>query len=300
MQRMTQNGPCSSEPRSRTDVTSFIRDELWWADLARSARWCTKIWIENMIEAYWKILKILFLSNYYNSVHHCSYLYLSQLSHPLFDIRGLTKLTMETQRLTMWISWSIMDLKTRHPWRRITIITHVNISIQDGPTQWTHSTRSIPFFFSTVVGSGDGTPLEDADFSRDRVAQSASGVAVRGLCHLTAVGHRLRVSQSQSWTSRCTKNFDRLRQLQNQNCQNQKAKAWQGLARFVRMRFLDCFCCKLSFVFRTVSHVCFTWGSVFSNIICKLCSIGFNQASSIFLCIALLSCNYISMLLFGS
>ena len=156
------------------------------------------------------------------------------------------------------------------------------------------------FFFSTVVGSGDGTPLEDADFSRDRVAQSASGVAVRGLCHLTAVGHRLRVSQSQSWTSRCTKNFDRLRQLQNQNCQNQKAKAWQGLARFVRMRFLDCFCCKLSFLFRTVSHVCFTWGSVFSNIICKLCSIGFNQASSIVLCIALLSCNYISMLLFGS
>lgn len=31
---------------------------------------------------------------------------------------------------------------------------------------------------------GDGTPLEDADFSRDRVAQGASGVAVRGLCHL--------------------------------------------------------------------------------------------------------------------
>jgi hypothetical protein len=159
------------------------------------------------------------------------------------------------------------------------------------------------FFFSTVVGSGDCTPLEDADFSRDRVAQSASGVAVRGLCHLRSDIdlEYLRVSQSQSWTSRCTKNFDRLRQLQNQNCQNQKAKAWQGLARFARMGFLDCFCCKLSFVFRTVSHVCFTWGSVFSNIICKLCSIGFNQASSIFLCIALLSCNYISMLLlFGS
>ena len=56
------------------------------------------------------------------------------------------------------------------------------------------------FFFSTVVGSGDCTPLEDADFSRDRVAQSASGVAVRGLCHLRSDIdlEYLRVSQSQS------------------------------------------------------------------------------------------------------